>query len=481
MTPVIGDVVNRSAAAIRNLIFRRQFLLGRSALSPADNWQHRTLRHGLVLSAHPELDVCSASSESIALTLIGFATDPFHPEKSSQEIVAALAAQGRGLHDVLRHSAPLSGRWVLVAQEAGGTFLFTDPCGFRQVFFHHGDPVWCGSQPEIIRRMVSLVRDDDESLLQFVLSPDLAREESAWVGPRTAYKNCYHLLPNHYLDLGTCRQVRFFPDGQLARKPLHEVVEISTAILRGSLDAITRRREILLPITAGWDSRVLLAASRGLGPRIEYYVDRMGVLPEDHQDVRVPMRLAEALGVPFTVKNSNEDLPGWFVTMLGQNVTDARVLPKTRSIYAKYLTNEHRINVNGNASEICRNFFDKYCEQDGGTTTIDELAQALEYPGTLFVLRELQAWRDGLESSGLHGFDVLDLLYWEQRLGNWGAQYPAEQDIAIDEFSPFNCRLLITTLLSSHRRERAAPDYPLYRLLIEGMWPDALSAPINPG
>jgi len=359
--------------------------------------------------------------------------------------------------------------------------VFADPCGFRQVFFHPGDAVWCGSQPEIIRTKVDLVQDDEESLLQFILNPDLARQESAWVGTRTTYKDCYHLLPNHYLDLSTCRQIRFFPDEPLARRPLREVVEISTAILRGSLDAITRRSEILLPITAGWDSRVLLASSRGLGARIEYYIDRMGVLPQDHQDVRVPLRLAESLGVPFTVKNSNEDPPGWFVTMLGRNVTDARILPKTRSIYAKYVANEHRTNVNGNASEICRNFFDKYGERERSTTTIDELAHALEYPGAPFVLRELQAWRDGLERSGLHGLDMLDLLYWEQRLGNWGAQYPSEQDIAIEEFSPFNCRLLITTLLSSPRRERAAPDYPLYRILIERMWPESLSVPINPG
>jgi hypothetical protein len=76
--------------------------------------------------------------------------------------------------------------------------------------------------------------------------------------------------------------------------------------------------------------------------------------------------------------------------------------------------------------------------------------------------------------------NIFDMLYLEQRLGNWGALYPAEQDIAIEELSPYNCRLLIETLLSSPRELRAAPDYPLFSKLMHKMWPEVMSLPINP-
>lgn len=97
-----------------------------------------------------------------------------------------------------------------------------------------------------------------------------------------------------------------------------------------------------------------------------------------------------------------------------------------------------------------------------------------------FVERELAAWTADLGEAGANGYSVLDMLYREQRLGNWGAQFPAEQDIAVEEFSPFNCRLLITTMLSAPRSRRAAPDYPVYRRIIEEAWPELLTVPFNP-
>ena len=72
------------------------------------------------------------------------------------------------------------------------------------------------------------------------------------------------------------------------------------------------------------------------------------------------------------------------------------------------------------------------------------------------------------------------MLYWEQRLGNWAAMVFAEQDVVLEEISPFNNRLLIETLLSSPRNLRAYPDYPLYWQLISEMWPEVLGLPFNP-
>lgn len=56
----------------------------------------------------------------------------------------------------------------------------------------------------------------------------------------------------------------------------------------------------------------------------------------------------------------------------------------------------------------------------------------------------------------------------------------AEQDIAIEEFCPFNCRLLYCLLLATPRRLRSGLDYPLYKQLIKHMWPEALALPFNP-
>ena len=466
---------------LQSLLFRRQFLLGPAPFIPSPHWSSIPLNHGLHLSVHRDIGVFSESQDGVIVALIGLAIDSLHPESTMSDIARSLIRNASEIRQLIDCTASLAGRWVIVFQDQKGTYLFTDPCGFRQVFYHLDTrDFWCGSQPEIINEMHKLDWDTDEELLRFLMSPELSQTESAWVGARTLYKNCFHLLPNHYLDVNRLEQIRFYPIRMLPEKDTSEIVKLASSILQNTIEAIAKRHDVLFALTAGWDSRVLLAASRHVSQNMEYFIDRQGVISEDSPDVWVPSLLAKRLGINFTIRNSAEDLPGWFVSLISRNVTGARILPKSRMIYSKYITAEKRININGNAGEICRNYFDERCKLDPKDVSTADLARSLGYNNSPFVLQEIDEWRNGLCSQGVNDVNILDMLYWEQRLGNWGAQYPAEQDIAIDEISPFNCRLLIETLLSSPRRLRAAPDFPLYKELIENMWPEALSVPINP-
>ena len=439
--------------SLLNLVFRRQFLLGPDTFSPTSHWKNLSLGQDLFLSVHPDLDVVTCSTPEGSVTLLGFVIDPFNPSSTSEEIIQILAQQAANLSDLLVRCESLSGRWVLIYQYQKEIYVFTDPCGFRQVFYCTNDRgSWCGSQPEILKAAVGLDREDDDELLAFMVDPAFAREESAWVGNRTPYRGCYHLLPNHYLKLNSNKQIRFFPVEKPEQKSLVEIVEIATNILRGSFAAMAKRWDLMLPVTSGWDSRVLLAASRSFSSQIEYYIDMKGTISENHPDVWVPSRIAKKMGINFVVKNSKDDLPGWFVGRLAGNVTGARVIPKTRMIYANFLAKETRVNISGNGSEICRTDCETYNYLNPHQTTIDDLVRCLSQPGGQFVKNEVEKWQADFLASGIKDYNILDMLYWEQRLGNWGAQYPAEQDIAIEEFSPFNCRLLIMTLLAAPRR-----------------------------
>jgi hypothetical protein len=223
--------------------------------------------------------------------------------------------------------------------------------------------------------------------------------------------------------------------------------------------ALTKRYDLSFALTAGWDSRVLLAASKPVSKHIAYFVYMPGIAGENHPDVWVPKAMAKKLGIQFDVKRPGNELPGWFISILGQSVTCARVLPKTHHIYHKLVSGENRVNVNGNGSEICRNSFDKYCDYDVGESSTGLLASLMFAQKILppFVIQEINAWKKSFDLKAIDSINLIDLLHWEQRMGNWGGQFPAEQDIAVDEISPFNCRLLIENLLSSSRHLRSAP------------------------
>ncbi len=462
--------------------FRRQFLLGPNKFNPSQNWNSIQINHNLVVSVHPEVIITSKLSDEKAIIIIGNIVDPLNPHLNISEIVNKIFENSNSIEDVIQCTHSLAGRWLLVFQDEKDTKIFTDPCGFRSAYYVYSeDGFWCGSQPEIINSVTRLVVDDDTLLNAFRFSPDRARNESAWIGNRTIYSDCVHLMPNHYLSVRHAKQIRFYPVENSEKRDPSTIVDIASAILKGTLEAIAGRQKVLQALTAGWDSRVLLAASRNYTDNIEYFIDRKGTLPEKHQDVWVPKLLAKKLGVNLNVINSIEDPPDWFVSALSDNVTGARILSKSRTIYHHLKNNETRVNINGNGSEICRNFFDKYLQVQSNQISCKELASKLGYPNDLYVINELKSWRDNLISFGGTNANILDFLYWEQRLGNWGAQYPAEQDIAIEEFSPFNCRMLIEELLKTPRDIRAAPHYTIYRDIIRSMWPAALSIPINPG
>lgn len=463
--------------------FRRQFLLGPKKIVPNPYWSCIPLPHELFLSVHNDLPYATSSKGEVTLTLIGEALDPFCPSLTNTEVLLSLIDKALELDVLIEATKPLAGRWILLFQNLQGTYLFTDPCGFRQVFYHaDGEHVWCASQPELIRFMSPLTLRSDVPMKQFITDPCFAKEESAWVGSSTIYESCFHLMPNHFLHLEGLEQKRFYPRTSVQPLDAASIVEKASEILQGTMTALTARYPVTLALTAGWDSRVLLAASKHVRERIEYFVYQYGTMTVKHPDVRVPGMLSQKLDLKFVVRKPASKLSEEFVSMLAQNVTAARFLPKTHSIYQKMMTGESRININGNGSEICRNFFDKYGKQALYDLSAEELSCLLygKKAQPEFAVRELQKWKESFNDLPKGSWNLLDFLYWEQRLGNWGAQYPAEQDVAIEEISPFNCRLLLEILISAPRSMRTAPDYVLYQDLIRHLWPETLLIPINP-
>jgi hypothetical protein len=106
------------------------------------------------------------------------------------------------------------------------------------------------------------------------------------------------------------------------------------------------------------------------------------------------------------------------------------------------------------------------------------LAALAGHRGSDFSARSFSAWIRDLEDA--HNYDVLDLFYWESRMGSWAARGYTEWDIAQDVFSPYNCRDLLVTMLGVPAEDRRPPESRLHCRIIEILWPQLLRYPINP-
>jgi hypothetical protein len=287
------------------------------------------------------------------------------------------------------------------------------------------------------------------------------------------------LIPNHYLQFFPVKTIRFYPAKAFKKdRYKEEILGDTISILEGTMNAIANRYNLMQSITAGYDSRALLAASKDVKDRINLFVERNGLLPANHPDVRIPQQICEKLELNLKVLNSTGKLPGWFTFLLSKNITNARILTKTNSIFHKLYDETEHVYLGGNIGELFSNPYGEYLDKDNEVNTAEQLAKIIGYGNEPYVIQEINEWFEELNRIG--DLSLGEIFYWEQRLSNWGAQYPSEQDIAVEELRPFNNRLLIEKLLSIKENNTVKSGRELFRELINGMWPELLAFPFNP-
>jgi hypothetical protein len=461
------------------LLFKRQFMLSSSPEFGFSDWNNIKLNDSAYLSVHPELEVNQSSYNSIRLTLLGFIVDPFAPDKSNKEVLDQIVKGAKNFEDVVANTNALAGRWIILYLDANSFKMFNDPCGQRRAYyFKNGDGFLCGSDPSIIGHFVKLEEDKSKDIQEFVTSPNFESAEHCWMGEDTIYTGVKHLMPNHYLDLRQWKAIRYWPNKHLEKIDLMQGVEIASAILKGTLLAASKRQPLAMAVTSGWDSRVLLAASKEICNDVTYFVSED---PESSPlDTIIPSKLFKDLGLPFEVQlcKDKEVLDPEFISYLKKSVTLSRA-KYYNNIYKYYTDFKGKLNVNGNVSEVVRIVI--------YPTTPMKLSGAafasvkyLGYKNLHYPAVQMDKWLDDIHPLCIkYGYNILDINYWEQRMGNWQTLYSAEQDLAMDCISPFNNRFLLTTLLGVDIKYRIHPNFTLYTEIIKNLWPEVLSQPVG--
>ena len=434
--------------------------------------------NALRIHAHPVLKVSVARCPHAEIVVLGYIIDPFAPDKTDQEVVDGLTRECRTVEELFSHVRRFSGRFVLLYKNHESFLVTGDACHFRQIYFAYmGSGFVLTSSPKLFLTYFQSDVQTSAEKLNFVNLPAYRNQENAWYGDQAIDDRLQKLLPNHYLEISH-RTVRRIPVETLP-EPVddEEIIGNTAAILKGTYFALTRRYQLIQPITAGWDSRVLLSASRQVKDKIRFYV--FSSPSTKSADVWVPRRLSKSLGLDFTVIEP-APLHEMFLSSYRAEHFMPRILPKTAQIQHHYdcAYKDNMINVNGNAAEIARCFYGYTSRK----VTVDMLLTFSGYGRqSRFIVEQLEKWYpQASQYAAESGIPLLDLFYWEQRMGNWGAMFPFEQDIAIEEISPFNNRSLLCGLLCISPTRRRAPGYSFFRKLVQHLWPETLTEKVNP-
>jgi hypothetical protein len=426
------------------------------------------------------LNISIKKQEQVEILLLGFILNPFSPNLSNDEILESLINGVNNNHDILlKEIQKLSGRFVLLYKSNNSFIVFNDCCGLRQIYFNQEGPFVMSSSPELILSTLGYTFQVDNILKDLFNDKQFIKKEFAWYGDSWYDSRIKKVLPNHFLNIyeRTIHRIDYFYNGPDC---YDDIIDYAKSILRGSLEAIHNRYDnVIQPITAGWDSRILLAASKKLTNETHYYL--FDNSDEKYVDRIVATDLSKKLGFEFMLIQTNP-LDAEFLNMFNKRFAIPRIIYKTSHIQWHFYNSQKlgTITINGNCTEIVRCYFSwTYNFGKNGNATIDELTKISGFSNIF--KGELLKWiSESKRFSDVSGIGNLDLLYWEQRMGNWGSMYPYEQDIAIEEFSPFNNKNLLYSIFKINFSQRYFPDFKFFRDLIIHLWSDTLVEPINP-
>lgn len=457
-----------------DLEFKRQFIMGKRVLEK--EWNQTTVNNEYFLSTEKSLEVNQIKEKGKELTLIGYMINPHKPNDTNIDCLKSVFNNANSLKDINEELYIYSGRFILISVINNEMIILTDTSGLRQVYYTSiKDELWLASQPNLLAYYFNLSKRKDEQIINFISSSSYEKSQRSWIGNDCIFEDVYHLMPNTFIDVNSVEIKRYWVNHEKERS-YQEAVTQAALILKGSMNAIAKRGNLIQGLTAGWDSRMLLAASEEIEDDVIYYTSLGDDKPTKSTDLKIAKKIARNLDLNLHVMDELEDVRDEIGNNIKKNVTQGRVIKKTRTIQYFYDNFSGKINVNGNISEIVRNFYGL----SHPPISADYLVGKLNYENIPFVKDNINNWLNSIPDNVKEDIELPDLMYWEQRMGNWCAMQKAEQDIALEDFSPFNNRQLIMTLYSVDKKYRKPETYVLYKDIMEVLWKEVLIEPINP-
>lgn len=461
-------------------LFRRQFVLGPNYINNFPKWNKIAVSDKLFLSVHPDLEVSNFQFEGTTIILLGYILDPFNPSLNNQEIVNSIAEKISVADDIFQYLDTKCGRFAFIVKINDELRIFNDAAGYRQIFYYTDDTnnIWCASQSSIIAEEFGISIDQDIEYDLFKLS--IIKSDGRWFpGNITLYKDIYHLTPNHYLDLNSKEVKRYWPVKNLEIISTEQAAECSSRILQGAFESAAKRYNLALTVTAGYDTRVLLAACKMFKEKIHYLTHTHGNLDESGPDIQVPRKLLEQFGLRHHVVHHSDKVDEDFQKIFRRNVAGAKDLhEKNAFAFLKYFENigSEMVVAQGEAGGLGKRFYrlPPFIKVDEKT-----LATVVGMRGSRTAERAIGEWLASANKGVAYGIHILDLLYWEMRLGNWSTIAVSSYDVVFESFIPFNCRKIMEYLISVDIKNRLSKK-STHLCMIDQMWPALLELPLNP-
>ena len=394
---------------------RRQFIIGNKTFLPGDNWRYRQLDSSCGISYCPDLIIeWTQDLEGIEWLLLGLAIETTINKRSP---IAEISHTPTAAVSELYYT--WAGRWILI----GNGKLYLDASGLLGCFYGKDaeEQMWVSSSAVLLAQVLF------PNQIPVIDSRKLSYEVgiSWYTPPRSRFKGISRLLPSQVLDFksGKVQAKSLMPEincdhavpPQSPDRDYQEIIQQIQQVLITTLQRLAKiTPELWLGLTAGYDSRLMLALSHIAGIEVQTFTRvtaRMSVA-----DRILPPKLAQECNINHVFIHNQKRYPQRSQLArehTGYHVSDGDAEPFVQGIR----DNLKGISFGGHGFAVASGF--------GRIPTLPESIISIEATA-----REIaQIFREKVDSSATAG--IKDWLAWimehPQNNLNWRDRFFIEQ------------------------------------------------------
>lgn len=361
----------------------------------------------------------------------------------------------------------LTGRYIVVGSMNNENRLYLDASGSLPIVYDP-DKKMASSSAELI------LGEEYDAKLDTQLMEQLGMPKSGFWFPSglTAHDGVFRVIPNHFLDLDNWSLKRHWPTQAFNKSiQINESLQRISSCVKNTCSAIARRHTPLFSITAGRDSRMLLACARHLTSESEFFTFKKFPGNVDSYYAGKISDKYELNHKFLTVDKPSEEQQKQWLKWNGHCISGGiwKVQHSLRSFKGNYAV------LPAMAGEVGRSFYWNKNDPETLVLTASEMLRRLKLPQTETLIQASKRYVDGLPDIDFHS--LLDLIYIEQRLGCWGNLSTYTGNYYHPHYLPLSSREIFTSMMSlpsSYKLEqRLCHDF------IKKEWPELLTFPFN--
>lgn len=476
---------NNSQLDEDTLVFRRQYFMSRTTVNLFPHWSCTTIASNSFVYTHPDVDITTIRNGDATICVIGYCFSPLEDNTDNASTVASLVGTSDTSAALIQSFLKACGRYVIIIKTNKEFCAFTDALSLKPLYFSRdqNSTVTLASDINLFKYISSLTLNNDLDLNKdaFNFYNHEFKENgdgNAWIGDETIYKNISKLLPNSIFNIQELNIKRYWPRNRMENNSTKYVADKASKYIRAVLEHAKSRQSLSIAITAGYDSRIMVAATHPFKDSIRYFIDKHEYMDHSHPDIVISQTIAKALELDFTVnsqKLDNSNIPPIFKKIYYNNTFYAGD-KRLSTVYFYFNEYSQYLNVCG-VGEVGRTRFGP----NRFPLTPARLAYKYGYINSAYATKISTQWYKGVKNicKEMH-INPFTLFYWENDLGNWGSVGNCESDIAIEEFNPFNSHYLLELLLSAPASDSECSENKVFDLIIETLCPQITDIPINP-